>query len=187
MRRMVCVWLPRFRTDRIERAEAVKNALRNRPLAVITAGKGGNRLIAVNVPAENLGLRPGMLLTDASAIAPELKTVQQEEAGETSDLKRLALWCRRFAPWTGEDTPDGLWLDITGAAHLFGGAWDLLQDIQARLQRAGFETRAAIASTHAAAWGLVRYAEPALTVAPPGQERGALAFLPVAALNIDES
>ena len=55
MRRMVCVWLPRFRTDRLERVEAASSALRNRPLAITTPGKGGNRLIAVMLLLKILG------------------------------------------------------------------------------------------------------------------------------------
>ena len=36
-------------------------------------------------------------------------------------LERIAEWCDRFSPFVAADPPDGLILDITGAAHLFGG------------------------------------------------------------------
>ena len=34
-------------------------------------------------------------------------------------LARLAAWCERYTPLAAADPPDGLWLDITGCAHLF--------------------------------------------------------------------
>ena len=78
------------------------------------------------------------------------------------DLAALALWAQAFTPLTAPDPPDGVMLDITGCAHLFGGE----EGLQARLPG-----RAAIADTPAAAWALARY-------------EGALLDLPVAALRL---
>ena len=87
-------------------------------------------------------------------------------------LRRLALWCQHFSPLTAPQPPDGVLIDITGCAHLFGGEAGL----KARLARRLPEARIAIAGTAAAAWGLARYGE-------AGSED--LAPLPVAALNLD--
>ncbi len=154
---------------------------------VIANGKGGNRLVAVDAVASKIGLREGMLLTDATAIEPGLQAVMQDEAGEAADLKRLAIGCRRYAPWTGNDAPDGLWIDVTGATHLFVGEVALLADLQGRFARAGFSARLAIASTHAAAWGMARFGNLSRTMIADGDERRACAILSVRALNIDES
>ena len=146
--------LPRFRTDRLTRSLAGGNASPEALLTVAAPGKGGNRLIAVNAAAERAGLRPGMLLTDATAIAPELRAEPQNAGSEAAHLRHLALWCRRYTPWVAPEPPDGLRLDITGAAHLIGGEAALLRDLRARFRHAGFACRAAAATTQAAAWAM---------------------------------
>jgi protein ImuB len=156
------------------------------PLAVAAAGKGGNRLVAVNAAAERFGLSAGMLLTDATAIAPDLRAVAQDVAAESAQLRRLALWCRRYTPWVAPEPPDGLRLDITGAAHLMGGEAALLRDLRQRFTHAGFACRAAAASTPAGAWAMARHGGGALSIIPEGEERARLSPLPVRALRIEE-
>ncbi len=43
----------------------------------------------------------------------------------------------RYCPWVGLDGRNGLFLDITGSAHLLGGEEPLLDDIRARLAGRG--------------------------------------------------
>ena len=78
------------------------------------------------------------------------------QSGAPDDLGALALWCQRYTPLTAVDPPDGVMLDITGCAHLFGGEAGLKAHILHRLPGA----RLAIADTAAAAWGLARYGAP---------------------------
>ena len=139
MRRIVSVWLPYWRTERRERLQALTKPLEKRkPLAIIESGKGGRRLATVNQAAEAAGLSPGMLLTDACAILPSLKTEEAVPRDEAKDLKRLAAWCRRYTPWTAPDGADGIALDVTGACHLLGGERPLLGDLIERLFSLGF-------------------------------------------------
>jgi protein ImuB len=72
-------------------------------------------------------------------------------------LVRLVEWCDRYSPLVAQDGCDGIILDITGCAHLFGGEGELLLDIKRRLHRMGVEAHAAIADTWGAAWALARY------------------------------
>ena len=72
------------------------------------------------------------------------------------DLAALALWCQAFTPLTAPDPPDGVLLDITGCAHLFGGENGLKARLSTRLPYA----QMAIADTPAAAWALARYEGP---------------------------
>jgi protein ImuB len=98
-------------------------------------------------------------------------------AGTTDDrLTALALWCQCYTPMTAIDPPDGITLDITGCAHLFGGEAGLRARILQRFPGA----RLAIANTGLAAWGLARYGE--APAGGPGSED--LAPLPIAALNL---
>ena len=55
-------------------------------------------------------------------------------------LDAIADWCDRYTPLVGLDPPDGLFLDITGCAHLFGGEARLCRDLMRRLAAQGFRT-----------------------------------------------
>jgi len=156
-------------------------------LAIIESGKGGRRLAAVNQAAEAAGLSPGMLLTDACAILPALKTGEAAPAGEAKDLKRLAAWCRRYTPWTAPGGLDGIALDVTGACHLLGGEQPLLGDLIQKLAGLGLTARAAMAGTLGAAWALARFGASNGIVVPEGDEARFIASLPVNGLRLDES
>src|SRR3546814_9068149 len=66
---------------------------------------------------------------------------------DQSFLERLADDCDRYTPMVAIDPPDGLTLDITGCAHLFGGETGLAADVEARMQRRTSHLRPAIAAT----------------------------------------
>jgi len=97
-------------------------------------------------------------------------------------LDELAAWCLRYAPLTAADPPDGVWIDATGCAHLFGGEAGMLADLTDRLTRAGIDARAAVADTPGAAHAMARYGRHG--VVPRGATAQALAPLPVAALRL---
>jgi protein ImuB len=78
--------------------------------------------------------------------------------GVTGDrLTRLVEWCDHYSPLAAADGNDGIILDITGCAHLFGGEGPLLLDVRRRLHRMGIESRGAIADAWGSAWALARY------------------------------
>ena len=186
MPRVISIWLPFWRTDRLERLEGGGIRLHEQsPFAVIAKGKGGKHLLALNASAREAGLRSGMLLTDACAMLPSLTTAPHEPQAERLELKRLAASCNRFSPWTAPDEPDGLWIEATGLAHLFGGEEPLLRAILSYLHGLGFAARCAIAGTAGAAWGLARYSNAVSTIVPPGEDAQAISRLPVKALRID--
>ena len=151
------------------------------------------RVAAVNAHAQANGIAPGMTLADARALVQQITVLPADPAADAQALGRLADWCGRYTPWTATDREDqcggaGLWLDITGCAHLFGGEIALIEDIEARLGAFGFTARAAIADTPGAAWAWARFAtikSPADAIIPPGAQRTALAGLPVAGLRLD--
>lgn len=142
------------------------------------------RLVALDARAAGLGLTPGMMLADARALVPELRVIPADPAGDAGVLDRLRRWSGRYSPWTARDGADGLFLDITGCAHLFGGEAALAADIVARLAGFGFAARVGIADTPGAAWAIARCRSED-PVAPAGAAQAALADLPVTALRID--
>jgi protein ImuB len=124
-----------------------------------TKVKAALRLAAVDPCAQAYGLEPGLTLADAKARHPALIAIESDPLAEAKTLIDIVDWCRKFTPLTALDAPDGVMLDVTGAAHLFGGEEKLLRDIETRLRAQGFSARAALASTPEAAWALSHYAQ----------------------------
>ncbi len=150
----------------------------------------GRRLLAaVNPAAAAAGLAPGMPLADAFSFLPGLATAAAEPAQDAAALRRLAEWCGRYSPWTAPDGADGVRIEITGSAHLWGGEAALAADLAARLGRQGIACHIAIADTLGAAWALARFAQAGrgAVIVPPGDPRAGLAPLPVAALRLDRA
>lgn len=153
------------------------------------AGPRGLTLSAVNRVARRAGLAPGLPLADARAALPGLLTRPADPAADAAALTRLALWAGRYGPSRNVDGVDGLWIDVTGVAHLFASEAGLVGDLQGRLARMGLTAAVGLADTLGAAHALARYArcrpaESNATIAPVGATRNALADLPVAALRI---
>ena len=135
---------------------------------------------------------PRYLSVFLSAWTAQAPAIGPREAVEADRDKRLGLiadWCRRFTPLAAPDAPDGLVLDVAGAAHLFGGEAALFTLVEEKLARHG--ARAGLADTPEAAWALSRYGGDALRerILPAGDTKAlarAMANLPVAALRIEE-
>ena len=85
---------------------------------------------------------------------------------------------------TEQNGADGFFLDIEGAAHLFGGEDRLIADLAGRLDRFGLPARIAVAATPGTAWALSRFHRSPALVLPSGQEATALAELPIEALRL---
>ncbi|MGK6354587.1 DUF6504 family protein [Sphingomonas sp. DT-207] len=157
---------------------------------LITTIRNGNRIeIAAACPvAQALGLRPGMAVTQARAQVPGLDIRPADPEGDLAALHRLAiLAARRWSPIVALTGSDGLFLDLTGTAHLFGGEEAMARRIVRLLARAGFTARIAIADTPGAAWALARHAGRRTMLCPPREQARALADLPTPALRIEES
>jgi len=182
MRRIVSVWLPLWPIERMARAEpsAVPG---DAPLALVEAGSHGIRITAVNAHAAAEGVRIGQALADARAGLPLLMSRPAEPRRDRLSLLKLARWCGRYGPGRNADAADGLWIDVTGVAHLYGGEARLIDDLCARLARFGLTVRVGLADTLGAAHALARFA-PRPAIAPVGETEARLAALPVAALRL---
>lgn len=134
--------------------------------------------------SSKLGLYKGQPLANARAMVQPLKVVAADERADAALLESIADWCDRFTPLVSLDAPDGLFLDITGAAHLFGGEAAMLTLVLQRIADQGFAVRGAIAGTSLTARALARFQSRAIV--PPGGEAQAIAPLPIAALDCDD-
>lgn len=164
------------------------------PLALAEPSRHGLRITATGPAAERAGVNPGMPLADARAVCPALAVMPADPDGDAAALRRLAHWCGRYSPWTALDTPtanasdrevpDGIALDITGCAHLFGGEDAMLDGIADRLAGFGLTARLAAAPTLGAAWAMARHGADVRCIVPDDTTAEALAPLPLAALRL---
>jgi protein ImuB len=164
-------------------------ALRTAEGALITYERTGNRdLIAAACPeARALGIAPGMALARARVLVRGLDVRPADPEGDAAWLARLGLFAaRRWTPRAAVSGPDGLWLDLTGVAHLFGGEERMCARILAFCRRLGFTARIAVAGSAGAAHALARFGGKSFILCPPGAEADLLAPMPLAALRLDE-
>ena len=178
-KRVVCMWFPRLASDRVLRTRPIEA-----PFALTLRQSNTERIHCLNARAEALGLHRAMSLADARAFCPNLVSRPAEPGRDARFLLALGRWARRYCPWVGREGADGLVLDVTGSTHLWGGEEAMLEDMRARIARAGLELRLGLADTRGAAWALAHFGA---GIAPAGQTRRALAPLPVAALRLDEA
>jgi protein ImuB len=186
MRRVVSLFLPTWPTDRLRRQKGSGAPALDEPL-VIAGHNGGRRVvIAADHASRALGIRPGLPLAEAQARVPGLHVTLSDPAADAAALERLAAWAlRRYSPVVALDPPNGLLIDVTGAAHLHGGEAPLLRDLLSRLRAASIAVRAGLADGVGAAHALARFAPAPLTIAAPGHTDTALAPLPIAALRLN--
>lgn len=160
--RILSLHFPHLPTDRIARSRwGMSWRLTGRPEAppLVCAGRVQNamRLTALDEAAEALGLKPMQGLAEAKAICPPLDAAMADEAADARFLAAIADWCDRYTPLVAIDGRAGLFLDITGCAHLFGGEDALLQDVLARLKQFGLDARGAIAASPGLSCAIARH------------------------------
>ena len=128
------------------------------------------RIVAVDEQALALGIAPGMALADARARVPDLAAIDHDPAADAALLEQVADDCDRATPMVALDPPNGLILDVTGCAHIWGDEEALANDLAIRLGQAGLRLRLALAETPDRARALARH----------GKD------LPILALDLDE-
>jgi len=175
------VWLRRLSTDRIERRLPASDET---PRIIVRPVKSALRICAFNDAAAALGLKLGMPLADALAMYPSIAVHEADHQADSALLEAVADWCDHYTPLVGLDRPDGLILDISGCAHLFGGETVLARDIVARLARQGLQAQVAIAGTVGCAWAMVRYGTASLV--PENALGEVLLPLPLTSLRLDD-
>lgn len=153
---------------------------------ILAEGIGRRQVIAAACPsAMALGLTPGMAVTQARALIPDLDIRPADRVADAALLADLALHAvRHWTPTACVSSDDGLWLDLTGVAHLHGGEARFCQRLIRFCRRFGLTARVAVAGTPGAAHALARFGRDTLRLVPGGQEAQALAPLPPAALRL---
>jgi len=180
-KRFVSIWFRQLTTDWF----AIRNSeLRNIPFVLSSTLRGRMIVVAANAIAQSKGIHSGMVLADARAEVPHLKELDDKPGLAEKLLKRLAEYCIRFTPYVSVDLPDGIILDVSGCAHLWGSDEQYLTEIVNRLTARGYVVRAAMADTAGAAWAIARYGSEPFVV-KKGNHVEAIASLPPEALRLE--
>ena len=158
LKRAMFVWLPNFSMT-FARLKRPQLANRNKPLALLEKHGNIRRIAALDESAIRAGLYLHQPLADALAVYPKLVYADAEPEAVQKALIALAAWAQRYSPSTAAALPSGLWLDVTGCAHLWGGENGLTEDLIARLEARSISARAAIAPTFGAAYALAHHAK----------------------------
>ncbi|MBX7535910.1 DNA polymerase Y family protein [Qipengyuania sp. GH1] len=173
--------MDRWRLGAVERRK-----FDEKPFVLTADTAHGPRIAATSRPGAAAGARPGMMLADARTLCPEIITAVADPAGDLVFLEKLAVWARRWGPWSAIDGTDGLLVDVTAVAHLFGGEDKLLVDVAAAFTQREVDMRCAIAPTAGAAWALAHHAASGTILQQHEDMKARLGELPVEALRLDQ-
>lgn len=158
------------------------SALSHKPVVIANLEDRQRMVLAVNAAAAADGITPGLALAHARAVQPHVVALPAQPMEDARALDRLASWCLRYSPLVSPCVPDSIWIDATGAAHLFGGEEQMLGTIQRALEAHGLTARLAMAATPGAAWALSHFNPAPISVSTAPADVNPL---PVTALRID--
>lgn len=169
-----CILLPHLGIDSVLR----RHPAPDEPLALIGGPFQRRELVAVNRAAADVGLRPGMRLAAAQAIAPGFAAVEHAPGHEAQWQRFLAAWAYRFSSQVWAGWPNAIALEVQGSFSLIG-QWPTFQArLREDLAALGFRHRIALAPTAAGARVLAGV-EDGIAVLTPDQLRTTLARVPV--------
>jgi protein ImuB len=145
-------------------------------------------LAAVNDVAERFGIRVGQTVAEAHAFVAKLVVREVTREQVLTRLGEIAEVALGFGPTVAIESPDTIWVDVTGAAHLAGGEGALALELAARVRVLGHVVRIAVSkgprlAQSFARWG--RMSREGALVVPAEETAMRVAALPVRALPID--
>ncbi|MFT4092022.1 MAG: DNA polymerase Y family protein [Niabella sp.] len=180
-RRFVSIWFRYLKSDWMVRHNPELNSV---PFVLASPQRGRIIITEVSAVAKKKGLYEGMPVADAKVVLPEVQIHDDKIDLSNKLLNKLAVWCIKYTPVAAIDLPDGLILDISGCAHLWGGEEAYLKSIINQLKELGYHVRAAMADTIGTAWAVCRYGKEKAII-KTGEQTEALMPLPPAALRLE--
>lgn len=160
-----------------------KAELKDQPFVLAAPTRGRMVVTAASKAAVARGITVGMVVADCRAILPELEVIEDIPGLPEKLLTAQAEWCIRYTPIAAIDLPDGLILDATGCAHLWGGEQPYLKDLFSKLKGYGYTVQVGMADTIGAAWATARYGS--YPIIASKEQREAILPLPPVALRLE--
>jgi protein ImuB len=171
-----CLHIPDFSLQLLQRAAPLAGP------AIVTSGGNQPLVLSCNSEARSRGIAPGMKVSAAIALAPDLAEHPRDTAGERRALERLAAWAGQFTSMVSLSPPDALLLEVAGSLRLLGGLRQIMLRLTGGTAELGYAAAMAVAPTPTAARLLARAGVHA-SVTDSAQLETALAGLPLALLE----
>jgi protein ImuB len=153
------------------------------PLAVASSGGAGAGIAACNRKACERGVRAGMPVAAASALAADLHVLARDRAAERAALERIAACAIQFTPVVNIASCAEVLLEVGGSVRLFGGLSRLWARIEQELDAQGYAVSLACAPTPLAAQLFARAGLP-VRIQHRDALRSSLGQLPVEILDL---
>ena len=180
-KRFVSIWFRYLHTDWFSLRHPEFHDI---PFVLTLPDHGRLVISAANLRAQKEGVHVGMVVADARASFPAIKVCDDKAGLSNKLLTRIAEWCIRYSPYVAIDPPDGLILDASGCAHLWGGEKEYLENILITLKGLGYTIQCAMADTIGSAWAFARFGSGAVVISP-GCHIEAILRLPPSALRLN--
>jgi protein ImuB len=110
----LCLYLPDLSL------EVFANAVEG-PRAILSSEGRQDTVLLCDASAADLGVRPGMSVNAALALAPDLQFEQRNLRLEREVLAHLAAWALRFTPTVSLGPGNALLLEVASSLKFFGG------------------------------------------------------------------
>lgn len=176
------IWLPQLPLDRLRRQGDERLC---GPFAMVSEIKNVWRITHINSIARDAGLQVGQSIPDARAICTALLTQPCDPIREDLMLRALGRWADKLSPIVSLDKPDGLFLDVTGCAHLFGGEEAMIDHANKALDDMRITPRIGVADTKSGAWAMAKYSQRSAQIAPIGDLAANMSQMPIEALRLN--
>jgi protein ImuB len=171
-----CLHFPDLSLQLLQRGTPVAGSL------VISSGGNQPVVLSCNPQARERGIAPGMKLSAAVALAPDLTERHRDATAERHALERIAAWASQFTPTVSVRAPDAVLLEVEASLQLFEGLRALLLRLSEGLSELGYAAAIAVAPTPGGARLLAR-AGMSRSIADPAALEAALGGLPLALLD----
>ncbi|MEO8164586.1 MAG: DNA polymerase Y family protein [Betaproteobacteria bacterium] len=124
--------------------------------AIVQEAGNRPRVLSCNEAAAKAGIQPGMPVSAAYALTPQLSLRIRNPAKEAKALAGIAAWAMQFTPTVSLAGANEVLIEISGCLRLFGGLRALSGRIRAGLVELGYHAVVVVAPTPTAALLLAR-------------------------------
>ncbi len=143
----IALQLPELSLQIAERAAAVDCAL------VVSSGPDNRPTVfAANASAQEAGIRPGITIAAARALANDLHIVPRHLDSERQALHNFAAWACQFTPAVSLKDDEGLLLEVSTTLMMHEGLSMLLGKLRRGSHELGYRVSCGVAPTPLSAW-----------------------------------